>query len=186
MGEDPAAIRQEIEATRERMGDTVDALGYKADLPARTKESISGKVQGVKEKITGAGAQVSDATPTVGDVKQAGQQAVGTAQENPLGLAVGAAAVGFIAGMLIPSTKTEDKRFGPVADQVKDQAKQTGQEALEHGKQVVQDAAEVASQKASEVASQVKKTAQDSAQQHADELKSSAQESAQAVKDRVQ
>lgn len=33
MGEDPAAIRQEIEQTRERMGDTVDALGYKADVP---------------------------------------------------------------------------------------------------------------------------------------------------------
>ena len=31
MGEDPAAIRQQIEETRERMGDTVDALGYKAD-----------------------------------------------------------------------------------------------------------------------------------------------------------
>ena len=35
MGQDPAAIRQEIEQTRERMGDTVDALGYKADVPAR-------------------------------------------------------------------------------------------------------------------------------------------------------
>ncbi len=31
MGEDPAAIREEIDQTRERMGDTVDALGYKAD-----------------------------------------------------------------------------------------------------------------------------------------------------------
>ena len=45
MGEDPAAIRQEIEQTRERMGDTVDALGYKADVPARAKDSITDKVQ---------------------------------------------------------------------------------------------------------------------------------------------
>ena len=64
MGQDPAAIRQEIEQTRERMGDTVDALGYKADVPARTKESISGKAQGVKAKITGAGSQVSEARRT--------------------------------------------------------------------------------------------------------------------------
>jgi len=130
MGEDPAAIREEIEQTRERMGDTVDALGYKADVPSRAKDSISDKVQGAKAKITGTGSQVSDATPGTEDVKQAGKQAVGIAQENPLGLAIGAAAVGFLAGMLIPSTKIEDERLGPVADQVKEQVKQTGQEAV--------------------------------------------------------
>jgi hypothetical protein len=180
MGQDPAAIRQEIEQTRERMGDTVDALGYKADVPARAKDSISDKVQGVKTKLTGAGSQMSDATPDRDEVKAAGQRAVGLAQENPLGLAIGAAAVGFIAGLLIPSTKVEDERLGPVADQVKEQARQTGQEALEHGKQIAQDAAQT--DKAEEVASEVKDTAQQSAQQHAEELQASAQASAETVK----
>jgi gas vesicle protein len=182
MGEDPAAIRQEIEQTRERMGDAVDALGYKADVPSRAKDSITDKVQGVKTKITGAGSQVSDATPGVEDVKQSGRRAVGVAQENPLGLAIGAAAVGFLAGLLIPSTKIEDEKLGPVADQVKEQAKQTGQEAIEHGKQIAQDTAQTAAQKAQEVAAEVKNTAQETAQQHAEELKSSAQDSAQEVK----
>jgi gas vesicle protein len=171
MGEDPAAIRREIEDTRDRMGNTVEALGYKADIPARAKESISGKVQSVKGKVTGTGSQVSDATPDTEELKQAGRRAVGIAQENPLGLAIGAVAVGFLGGLLAPSTKLEDERLGPVADQVKDQAKQTGQEALEHGKQVAQDTA----QKAQEVAAEVKDTAQDSAQHHAEELKESAQ-----------
>jgi hypothetical protein len=36
MGEDPQVIRREIEETRERMTETVDALGYKADVKART------------------------------------------------------------------------------------------------------------------------------------------------------
>jgi gas vesicle protein len=178
MGQDPAAIRQEIEQTRERMGDTVDALGYKADVPARAKDSMSDKVQGVKAKLTGASSQVSDATPDRDDVKAAGQRAVGVVQENPLGLAIAAAAVGFIAGLVIPSTKVEDQRLGPVADQVKEQARQTGQEALEHGKQIAQDATD----KAQEAASEVKDTAQESAQQHAEELKASAQESAETVK----
>lgn len=182
MGQDPAAIRQEIEETRERMGVTVDALGYKADVPSRAKDSITDKVQGVKAKITGTSAQVSDATPDRDDVKQAGRRAVGVAQENPLGLAIGAAAVGFIAGLLIPSTKVEDQRLGPVADQVKEQARQTGQEALEHGKQIAQDTAQTAADRATEVASEVKDTAQDSAQQHAEELKASAQDSADTVK----
>ena len=181
MGEDPAAIRQEIEATRERMGDTVDALGYKADVPARTRESIQDKVQGVKSKLTGVGSQVSDATPDAGDVKHAGRQAVGVAQENPLGLAIGAAAAGFLAGMLVPSTRIEDERLGPVADQVKEQAQQTAQEALEHGKQVAQETAQSASESVKQAAGQVKETAQQTAQTHAEELKQSAQDSAQEV-----
>jgi ElaB/YqjD/DUF883 family membrane-anchored ribosome-binding protein len=164
------------------MGDTVDALGYKADVPSRAKESITEKVQGVKAKITGAGSQVSDATPSGDDVKQASQQAVSVVQENPLGLAISAAAAGFLAGMLIPSTKIEDERLGPVADHVKAQAKQTGQEAIEHGKQIAQDTAQTATQKAQEALSEVKDQAQETAQQHAEELKSSAQDSAQEVK----
>jgi gas vesicle protein len=182
MGEDPAAIREQIEETRERMGDTVDALGYKADVPSRAKESITGKVQDVKAKLTGAGSQISDATPDAQDVKQAGKQAVGVVQENPLGLAIGAAAVGFLAGMLIPSTKLEDEQLGPVADQVKEQVKQTGQEALERGKQVAQETAETATESVKQAASDVKEKAQETAQQHAEELKSSAQDSAQEVK----
>ena len=168
MGQDPAAIREEIEGTRARMGDTVDALGYKADVPSRAKESITGKVQDAKAKITGAGSQISDAAPGAGDVKQA----VGVVQENPLGLAIGAAAVGFLAGMLIPSTKVEDEQLGPVADQVKEQVKQTGQEAIERGKQVAHDTAQTATESARQAASDIKDQAQDSAQQHSEELKS--------------
>lgn len=164
------------------MGETVDALGYKADVPSRAKESVSAKVQGMKEKITGTGAQVSDAAPGAEDVKQAGKQAVGVVQEYPLGLAMGAAAVGFLAGMLVPSTKVEDQRLGPLSDEVKEQAKQTGQEALERGKQIAQETAQTASQKAQEAAAEVKDATQETAQQHAEELKSSAQDSAQEVR----
>lgn len=108
-------------------------------------------------------------------MKQGTKQAVGMAQENPLGLAIGAAAVGFLAGMLIPSTKVEDERLGPMADQVKEQAKQTGQEALEHGKQIAQ---ETAGQRAQEAVAEIKDTAQESAQTHASEMSDSAKESA--------
>ncbi|HEY8581602.1 MAG TPA: hypothetical protein VIL49_01600 [Capillimicrobium sp.] len=165
------------------MGETVEALGYKADVKSRAKENVQGKVDSVKEKITGAkdsvvgsaqsaGGTVSDATPDAQQVKQQARKAAGIAQENPLGLAVGAVALGFIAGMLIPETKVEHEKLGPVADQVKDQVKQTGQEALEHGKQVAQETAQAATQAA-------KDTAQESGQQHAQDLKDSAQGSAE-------
>jgi ElaB/YqjD/DUF883 family membrane-anchored ribosome-binding protein len=142
MGQDPSEIRNDIEETRARMGDTAEALGHKADVPGRTKEAISGRVESVKSTFSGAKDSVSDATPDGAEVKQGAQRAAGVAKENPLGLAIGATAVGFVAGMLIPSTRVEDEKIGPMADQVKDKARETGQEALERGKHVAQEAAE--------------------------------------------
>ena len=134
MGEDPNAIRDEIADTRERMGDTIDALGYKADVKSRAKDNVAGKVDSVKESLGLAGQKASDVTPDAEQVKGQVRKAAGVAQENPLGLAIGAVAVGFLAGMLVPSSRVEDEKLGPVADEVKEQAKETGQEALERGK----------------------------------------------------
>ena len=35
MGQDPDAIRQDIAQTRAEMSETVEAVGYKADVPSR-------------------------------------------------------------------------------------------------------------------------------------------------------
>jgi ElaB/YqjD/DUF883 family membrane-anchored ribosome-binding protein len=142
MGQDPGQIRDDIEETRARMGDTAEALGHKTDVPGRAREAISDRVESVKSTFTGAKDSVSDATPSSGEVKQGARQAVGMAKENPLGLAIGATAVGFVAGLLIPSTRVEDEKIGPMADQLKEQAKETSQEAVERGKHVAQQAAE--------------------------------------------
>src|SRR5215218_10186861 len=128
MGQDPSQIRNDIEETRARMGDTAEALGHKADVPGRAREAVSDKVETVKSKVSGA-------TPSGGDVKQGAQQAVGIAKENPLGLAIGATAVGFIAGLLIPSTRVEDEKIGPMADQVKEQAKHVAEQAAQTAKE---------------------------------------------------
>lgn len=166
MGQDPDTLRREVIETRQRMGETIDALGYKADVKTRTKENISGKVDTVKEKLGVATDKVSDATPDGQQVKQQAQRAAGIAQENPLGLAIGAAAVGFLAGLLVPSTRVEDEKLGPMADQVKEQIKETGQEALEHGKEIAQSAAE---------------TVKDEAPRHGQQLADRARENAASV-----
>ena len=54
MGEEPDRIRAEIEQTRAEMSETVDALGYKADVKSRAKESIQEKKDSAKESIVGA------------------------------------------------------------------------------------------------------------------------------------
>jgi hypothetical protein len=159
------------------MGDTVEAIGYKTDVKSRAKESVHDKVDGVRGRITGikdsvggAAGSVNDATPSTGDVKQGAQRAVTVAQANPLGLGVAALAGGFLIGMLLPTTNIENEKLGPAATDFKEQAKSTGSEAVDHGKQVAQEVA-------SDVVETAKETAQEQGQQHAEELKSSVQSS---------
>ena len=182
MGQVPDAIRQDKAQTRAEMSESVEAIGYKADVPSRVKEKESEKMGSIKSKVSntasqagdsvsGAVSRVSDATPSGGEVREQARRTAGLAKENPLGLAIGAVAVGFLAGLAVPSTRVEDEKLGPVADQVKDKVKGTGQEALDRGKQVAQ-----------EVASTAADTAKQRTQEHGQELADSARESAQEVK----
>jgi hypothetical protein len=181
MGQDPDAIRQDIAQTRSEMSETVEAVGYKADVPSRAKEAVTEKVENVKSKVSdtatrareavaGTASRAGDATPSRGQVKQQSRRVAGLARENPLGLAIGAAALGFLAGLAVPSTRVEDERLGPVADQVKDRVRETGQEALDRGREVAQ-----------EVASSAADTAKQRTQEHGQELAESARQSAQDV-----
>jgi ElaB/YqjD/DUF883 family membrane-anchored ribosome-binding protein len=163
------------------MGDTVDQLAYKADVPGRVKESIAEKRDRLKEQMQGTASRVNDSTPDASDVKQGARQAVGFAEENPLGLAIGGVAAGFLIGMLIPSTKIEDEKVGPMADEVKHRAVETGQEAVERGKQVAQDAAQAATESAQDAAQNVKETVKESGQQQAQEMQDSGEEQASGV-----
>jgi gas vesicle protein len=144
MGQDPSDIRAEIEETRARVGDQVDALSYKTDVPARVGDYVDDKKQAVKDTLTGAkDAVTGTASKAVPSAQQVGR-VKDTAERNPLGLAVGAAALGFVAGLLIPSTRTENERMGEMSDRVVDAAKETAGDAVERGKQVAQDAAHTA------------------------------------------
>jgi len=185
MGQEPSQIRQEIEETRAEMGDTVDALAYKTDVKTRVKESISDKRERLIEQVQGSKDKVGDATPDGRQVKEGARQAVGVAQENPLGLAIGGIAAGFLAGMLLPSTKIEDERVGPIADQVKETAAETGQEALERGREVAGQVAEQAVEGAKEVGQEAVDTAKEAGQEQAEGLKDSAKESAEEVKEQA-
>ena len=201
MGEDPNRIRQEIDATRaeyERdrssadvLGDpireartdvreTMSALGHKADVKSRVKESVSrkkdslvGGVSSGKDAVVGkADSIVSNVTGVVPDTGQMveGARKVGMSKENPMGLAIGGAAVGFLLGLLAPSTRVEDEKIGEAADQVKEAVKESGQEAMERGKQVAQETVGAA-----------KESARDSANEQGAQLTQSLKEGAREV-----
>jgi len=169
VGEDTRAIEQQIEDTRERMGDTVAAISHKADVPGRVRESVADKKQAVGDKLSSAKHAVTGSAGDAASSTQDGsRKVIGMAQDNPIGLVIGAAAVGFVAGSLLPGTRLEEERIGPMATQVREQVSDVASEAVEHGKQVAQDAAGAATD-----------AAKDSGQQHAAELRESAQETIQ-------
>lgn len=161
MGQEPSQIREEIEETRAEMGDTVDALAYKADVKTRMKESIADKRDRLISQVQGTTHRVGEATPDGEQVKAGARQAVGLAEENPIGLALGGVAAGFLVGMMLPSSRVEDERIGPIADQVKETAVETGQEALERGREVATQVAEQAVEGAKEVGKEAVETAKE-------------------------
>ena len=185
-------IRSDIEHTRSQMGDTLDALSYKANVPARTKgwfatkraavtgvcgsavSRVSAATGSALSRVSGATdtmvVRVSGATPSTGEIQAGVGRVKDTAERNPLGLALAGAAAGFVAGLFAPSTRIEDEKLGPTADQVKATAADAGQEALQHGKEVARAAAQSAVE-----------TAKEEGKEHGQELSSSVQEKAKDV-----
>lgn len=146
MGEGTGELREEIEETRLRVGEEVDALSYKTDVGARLDDYVDEKKEAVTSKVSGAKDTVASAVgavvPSGQAMKERGRRAKSMARRNPLGLVVGGAAVGFVAGLLVPSTSMEEEKLGDMATQVKDAVRETGHDALERGKDVAQSAVE--------------------------------------------
>ena len=137
MGEDPSVIREEIEVTRERVGDEVDALSYKTDVGARMGDYVEEKKDAVKSRFTGAKDSVMGVVPDSGTIKKGASSVRGTAESNPLGLALGGVAVGFVIGTLVPGTRMENEQMGEMSDRLTEVAKETAGEAAERGKRIL-------------------------------------------------
>jgi hypothetical protein len=143
-------LKSEIGQTRDQLSDTADALAYKADVPTRTKDWIGEKKEAVVSTVSGVTSKAGEITPDGAEVSQSMNRMKRLAERNPVGLAIGGAAVGFIAGLLAPSTRMEDERIGPMADDVKATAADAGREAFERGRDVVQEAGTTAIETAKE------------------------------------
>jgi ElaB/YqjD/DUF883 family membrane-anchored ribosome-binding protein len=105
---DPEEIEQEIDQTREELGDTVAAVTEKADVKKQAKAKASGaketatakkdaakqKAAATKEQIT---SKAKEVTPDSADAGM--QRAQHLARENPVPVMVGIAAFGgFVLG----------------------------------------------------------------------------------------
>jgi Protein of unknown function (DUF3618) len=157
VGETSDYIRKDIEDTRERMGETVEAIGYKTDVKSRVKDNIAEKKDAVVSRVSGA---MPD-----GEQVKSGARKVGVSKQNPLGLGIAAVAVGFVVGTLLPSTTAEDERLGEMSDQVGQKAREAGQEALERGKDVAREAVDSAKERTGSEADEMASSLRDKAQE---------------------
>ncbi|HYL27967.1 MAG TPA: hypothetical protein VEW74_09050, partial [Candidatus Nitrosotalea sp.] len=86
-----------------------------------------------KESVTNAAASLPSPSE--------GLQSLRTlAADNPLGLAIGSIAVGFLVGLCLPVSDIERERVGRLGEQMTEQAKSAASDALAQGKAAVTQA----------------------------------------------
>lgn len=107
----PAEIEQDIERTREDLGDTVAALAEKTDVKARAKdkvEEVKGSVADKKDELASKAqakkaefaSKAQDASPSSVDTGQVAAAAREKAQQPPY-IAAGAVLAGFVLGLVV-------------------------------------------------------------------------------------
>jgi hypothetical protein len=96
----PEQIRDDIEETREELGDTAAAIAGKTDVKGQAKARVENVKQGVKQKQEEFAAKTKGAAPE--SVSSGTSQVASTAQENPVPLMLAAAfGAGLVLGWLL-------------------------------------------------------------------------------------
>jgi len=154
----------------EKAKDAVSGVGEKiAGAAGSVKDSVAGAAGSVKDSLTGAAGSTRDAiSGAASSAADAGRQVGGwtgsaygssrqgmargydrgrqgfeqALNEYPLASAAAAMAAGVLTGLLLPGTRAEDRLMGEQAQRLKDQAKDTGQDLLERGKEVASTTAD--------------------------------------------
>ncbi|MGA9274848.1 MAG: DUF3618 domain-containing protein [Candidatus Cybelea sp.] len=144
MSQDPEIIRQNIAETQTQIGETAEALAYKTDLPSRARDAVNQRVDAIRGQVSDAFASVTDvaasAKETVGSAVAgipsagAGLRSIrSAAARNPLGLAIGSIAAGFLVGLCLPVSAVERERVGRLGERMTAQAKSAAVDAIEEG-----------------------------------------------------
>ncbi|MDQ6751899.1 MAG: DUF3618 domain-containing protein [Actinomycetota bacterium] len=182
MSQSPEEIRTQIDSTRGRLGNDVDALADKVSpsgIAHRQTEKVRSSVGRVRERIMGSADDSGDtarhaareAGEAVGDLPET---VTGKTQGNPLAAGLIAFGAGWLLSALIPASESEKQ----AAATVKEKAQPLMQNAGEMAKAIADDMKEPGQQ----AVDQVKDTAQDSMEN----IKSEGASAAEDVKDRAQ
>jgi len=105
-----AEVRQEIERTRDHLGDTIEALAAKADVKARAQERVHATTAAARARVAGVTGRVREVTPEPlrGAAGRVGEQA----KRRP-GLVAGAGAVATALLVLRRVTRSQGRTTRP-------------------------------------------------------------------------
>jgi ElaB/YqjD/DUF883 family membrane-anchored ribosome-binding protein len=130
--------RQGVESIRERTSEMSHEAREKLGA---AWESTKAKSSQMQEQLTH---QIEDAYSRAGDTLRE------TARAQPMAIGLGCLAIGVIAGVLAPRTRTEDEMMGGAADRIKEEGKEAARELAEQGKHVAERALEAGKEEARE------------------------------------
>ena len=140
-------IKDASSEVQEKAGDAARAV---ADSARRGAEAIGEKWDEAKQAIRGRASSASQGAGYYGrQGRYRASHALGYSQERfheaqqeyPLLLGAGFLALGLVTGIALPHTRQEDRWMGDASDQLTDQAKELGHEAMEQGKEMAAAAA---------------------------------------------
>ncbi len=173
-------------SARERISSAAGRLSQRVSSARnRTSEAVSSTSHGIRDMgdrasrgLEGVRQSASDAAYRARSSLERGRERIEeVSQEHPLAMGVGCAALGMLAGLLIPRTRVEDERMGAHAEEFKRQVRRTGNNLMEEAKDIASDTAQAAreemqrqgvtsehvSDKASRVAGDIRNSATESA-----------------------
>jgi len=195
-GSNPLA--KAADAVKETVGDVKDSVG---GVGQDIKERVEDVGQGLKERVSDVKERIGDAVGDVrqqaGQMGQQtqqsmyragnqmdewqsraryegqrrGQQVMRNLEDNPLTYGALALAAGAAIALLLPQTRTENRYFGEMRDQVMDKGQEVMETAKSHAQEVVSEIRPELEEKARQVVSEVKEMGKEVAKDAASELR---------------
>jgi len=148
-------IRENIERTRDELGDDVDALAEKV-RPSSIAQRQMGKVRSafsdVKDRVMGVAEDVGDSVGSVGEtVGRAPQLVKEQTQGHPLAVGLIAFGIGLIASSLIPASEKEQElattlkqKAEPLTGELADAARRSAENLKEPAREAMDAVKETA------------------------------------------
>jgi len=133
MDQERDQIRQ-VEDARRRVADDVRNVAENANVVERAKETAQNKIDDMR---TGMGERVQQARDRLVDARDQIQRM--SPSDNPIGMLIAGAAVGFLIGLAMPVTRFESERIGPLAQDMKDKARAAGTEVVRRSGEVIKE-----------------------------------------------
>lgn len=169
---------------KERVGDVGQEIKERvSDVRERISDAVGGAVGDVRQQANHMGEQTQNNMYRAGNQvdewqnraryegQRRSQQVMRNLEDNPLTYGAIALAAGAAIALLLPQTRTENRYFGEMRDQVVEKGQEVVETAKGHAQEVVAEIRPELEEKARQIVSDVKETGKTAIQDAANELR---------------